>query len=127
MAKQVQKNVKKNETKKTPEVAAEQTRPDTSAAESKIDKVLGDVEVVYGPEAQTLPIAGHNVQDVRDYLKHILNIPSDAQARVNGQLVEGDHILQESEILEFVKVSGQKGISLYVSRTYDDFVINQII
>ena len=72
MAKQVQKNVKKNETKKAPEVAAEQKRPDTSAAESKIDKVLGDVEVVYGPEAQTLPIAGHNVQDVRDYLKHIL-------------------------------------------------------
>ena len=112
MAKQVQKEVKKDEQVTKPvENAQEATRPDTSAAESKIEAALGNVEVVYGAEAQTLAISGHNVQDVRDYLKHVLNIPADAQARVNGNLVDGAYILQENDTLEFVKVAGQKGAS----------------
>lgn len=110
MAKRVQKEVKKDEQVKKPvENTQDVTRPDTSAAENKIEEVLGNVEVVHGAEAQTLAIAGHNVQDVRDYLKHVLNIPTDAQARVDGNLVDGDYILQADETLEFVKTSGQKG------------------
>jgi len=111
MADQVQKKkVKKDEqAKKAPETTQSQTRPDTSSAETQIDRALGNVEVVYGAEAQILAISGHNVQDVRDYLKHVLNIPADAQARVNGNLVDGNYVLLENDTLEFVKVAGQKG------------------
>jgi hypothetical protein len=110
MAKQMQKKIKKDDQRKQAEVAQEVSRPDTSAAEASIAKALKDVEVIYGSEAQTLQLSGHSVQDTRDTLKHVLNIPNDAQARVNGNLVDGNYILQESDTLEFVKVSGQKGI-----------------
>ncbi len=68
-----------------------------------------NVEVVFGSESQTLKLSGHSVQDVRDTLKHVLNIPDDAQARVNGNLVNGDYALNEQDVLEFVKIAGQKG------------------
>ena len=111
MAEQVQKKVKNTETKKTSTAAAAQDtgRPDTSATEQRIEKALGKVEVVYGAESTSLNLSGYKVQDVRDTLKHVLNIPNDAQARVNGNLVDGNYILQESDTLEFVKVAGQKG------------------
>jgi len=82
---------------------------DTSAAQDKVNEALGSVEVMYGAESQELAIAGHTVSDVRSHLKHVLNIPADAQARVNGELKDGDYVLLENDTLEFVKVAGQKG------------------
>jgi hypothetical protein len=110
MAEQIQKKIKKDEQKKQAETVQDVSRPDTSAAEAKIEKALKDVEVLFGSESQTLQLSGHSVQDTRDTLKHVLNIPNDAQARVNGNLVDGSYILQENDTLEFVKVSGQKGL-----------------
>jgi len=111
MAKQIQKEKPKQSVAKKPSGSAGDM-PDVSASKKKIDKVLGNVEVLYGAEAQTLSISGHNVMTVRGELKHVLNIPDDAQARVNGELVDGDYVLQEHDTLEFVKVAGQKGKSL---------------
>lgn len=79
------------------------------ATQDKVAEALGSVEVMYGAESQELAIAGHTVADVRSHLKHVLNIPADAQARVNGELKDGDYVLQENDTLEFVKVAGQKG------------------
>lgn len=109
MAEQIQKKIKKDDQRKQAEAALTESRPDTSAAEARIEKALKDVEVVFGSESQTLQLSGHSVQDTRDTLKHVLNIPNDAQARVNGNLVDGNYVLQENDTLEFVKVSGQKG------------------
>jgi hypothetical protein len=109
MAEQIQKKIKKDDQRKQAEAATMESRPDTSAAEARIEKALKDVEVVFGSESQTLSLSGHSVQDTRDTLKHVLNIPNDAQARVNGNLVVGNYVLQENDTLEFVKVSGQKG------------------
>lgn len=109
MAEQIQKKIKKDDQRKQAEVMTADSRPDTSAAEARIEKALKDVEVVFGSESQTLQLSGHSVQDTRDTLKHVLNIPNDAQARVNGNLVDGNYVLQENDTLEFVKVSGQKG------------------
>jgi molybdopterin converting factor small subunit len=86
-----------------------QGKADTTAAQNKATEALGSVEVMYGAESQELAIAGHTVGDVRSHLKHVLNIPADAQARVNGELKDGDYVLQENDTLEFVKVAGQKG------------------
>jgi len=86
-----------------------QGKADTTAAQDKINEALGSVEVMYGAESQELAIAGHTVSDVRSHLKHVLNIPADAQARVNGELKDGDYVLLENDTLEFVKVAGQKG------------------
>ena len=108
MAKQVQKEKPKQAVTQKPSGGAGNA-PDVSASKEKIDKALGNVEVLYGAEAQTLSISGHDVMTVRGELKHVLNIPEDAQARVNGELVDGDYTLQEHDTLEFVKVAGQKG------------------
>ena len=110
MAEQIQKKVKATESKKAKEnKASKQERPDVSSTQERIEKVLGKVDVVYGAESTSLELSGYKVQDVRDTLKHVLNIPNDAQARVNGNLVDGEYILQELDTLEFVKVAGQKG------------------
>ena len=111
MSEQIQKKVKAESTKKSQKEtsAQEVARPDTSGVEGRIEKALGKVEVVFGAESTTLDLSGHKVQDVRDTLKHVLNIPNDAQARVNGNLVDGEYVLQANETLEFVKVAGQKG------------------
>ena len=110
MAKQVQKEKpKQSATQKKSSEEKVLHKPDISASKEKIDKALGNVEVLYGAEAQTLSISGHDVSTVRGELKHVLNIPDDAQARVNGELVDGNYILQEHDTLEFVKVAGQKG------------------
>lgn len=109
MAKQVQKEKPKQSATQKPSEGKVAHKPDVSASKEKIDRALGNVEVLYGAEAQTLSISGHDVSTVRGELKHVLNIPDDAQARVNGELVDGNYILQEHDTLEFVKVAGQKG------------------
>jgi antitoxin (DNA-binding transcriptional repressor) of toxin-antitoxin stability system len=83
-------------------------RPNVSDAKEKISEVLN--AVTYGAESMNVSAAGRTVGEIRQHMKHVLNIPEDAQSRVNGNLVDGDYVLQDNDTLEFVKVSGQKGI-----------------
>lgn len=69
---------------------------------------MAGVEVVFGAEAQTVEAAGHTVADLRGNLKHVLNIPPHAQARVNGDLVDGEYVTQDGDTLEFIVVEGHK-------------------
>jgi hypothetical protein len=110
MAKQTQKEVKKTSAKKkAPEAVQESKKVDTKKALSKIDKALKANDIMYGSEHIKLPLGGKSVAEIQKELKHVLNIPAEAQPRVNSKIVDGNYILQETDTLEFVKVSGQKG------------------
>ena len=53
--------------------------------------------------------AGKTVGEVRDQVADILNVPANAQARVNG-IQAGDEVqLGDGDTLEFVKTAGEKG------------------
>lgn len=60
---------------------------------------LGEIEVV----------AGLTVGLVRDAYGHVLNVPPDAEALVNGRPVQQHHVVQDEDTLEFIKASGRKG------------------
>ena len=110
MAKQKQKEIQKTPPKtKGPEAkdAAEQVNVKDTV--SKIDKVLANNDIMFGSEHLKLPLVGKSIADLRKELKHALNIPEGAQARVNSKLVDDSYVVQEEDIVEFVKVSGQKG------------------
>ena len=67
------------------------------------------IEVVHGAEAQRF-LAGRSVEYLRGYLKHVLNIPVDADPRINGKSVGGEYITRAGETLEFIKTDGRKGL-----------------
>jgi hypothetical protein len=63
---------------------------DASSTLSKVDDALKGNTVLFGAEDAELELAGKSVADIRKDLKHALNIPDDAQARVDGELKEKD-------------------------------------
>lgn len=67
------------------------------------------LEAIFGSESEQVR-AGYTVDDYHDTLKHVLNIPFDGIARVNGQLVDGAHIPRDGDTLEWVKTWGEKGL-----------------
>lgn len=70
------------------------------------------VTVVCGANTQELTgLAGKRVSDVRSELTEVFNIPKDARAYVSGAHVDNNYQLQESDTLEFVRPSGNKGNS----------------
>jgi hypothetical protein len=73
------------------------------------DQEAGKVKVVYGVHALEASLAGRTVQSVRDALVQPLNISPQAVTLVNGQEVEGTHVLSAGELLEFVRYAGEKG------------------
>jgi molybdopterin converting factor small subunit len=111
MAKQAQKEIKKSSPKKkAPESQEVSTKkPSVKSAVSKIDKVLSNNDIMFGSEHLKLPLIGKTVADIRKELKHVLNVPEGAQARVNSKLVDDNYVIKEEDVIEFVKVSGQKG------------------
>ena len=54
-------------------------------------------------------VAGKTVGEVRDQVSDILNVPDNAQVRVNGAPTDDDTLLGEVSTIEFVKVAGEKG------------------
>jgi len=72
------------------------------------DTDAATVEAMYGAETQTIS-PGQTVAEARQLLKHILNVPVHAEARVNGRLVSELYLLEPGETLEFIVVRGEKG------------------
>lgn len=68
------------------------------------------IEVVFMAES-CLVAPGYAVDDYRDTLKHGLNIPLGAEARVNGHTVPGDCTPWDGSTLEFVVGHGEKGMA----------------
>ena len=72
-------------------------------------EAAGKVKVIHGANDDEFEIAGATVQQVRANLVDAFNIPGDALAFVDGEQVDGNHILQATQVLEFVKAAGVKG------------------
>jgi hypothetical protein len=67
------------------------------------------VEVIHGVYSHSLPLVGMTVAQARDELTERMNIDPDAISVVDGQEVDDNTILQEGQVLNFVKRSGEKG------------------
>ena len=66
------------------------------------------VEAMHGAESEMIP-PGQSVAEARRSLKHILNVPVQAVAQVNGRRVPEWYFLEQVDTLEFVVLSGSKG------------------
>lgn len=67
------------------------------------------VTIVNGVNTITASLAGKTVAEVRAMLAQALNIDPASVAMVDGEVVEGTHILGDGQEVEFVKASGTKG------------------
>lgn len=72
-------------------------------------RMMSTVAVVHGIHRLTLPLAGQAVGGVRQALAPVLNVRADAMAVVNGAPVGEDYILAPDDLLEFVRLAGEKG------------------
>ncbi len=72
------------------------------------------VVVTHGIHTLTLPLAGRAVEAVRQALAPVLNIRADAMGVVNGAPVGEDYILAPDDLLEFVRLAGEKGTAISV-------------
>ncbi len=84
----------------------------TRAVTTLREEETGKVKVVYGVHALEASLADRTVQSVREALDQPLNISPQAVTLVNGQEVEGAHVLSAGELLEFVRYAGEKGREL---------------
>jgi hypothetical protein len=70
------------------------------------------VAVVHGIHHIVLPLAGRAVGGVRQALAQVLNIGAETLAVVNGTEVGEDYILAPDDLLEFVRLAGEKGTAV---------------
>jgi hypothetical protein len=71
----------------------------------------GNVDVIHGVYAHSLPLAGMTVRQARAEVEQRMNIDPDAMAVVDGREVGEDTILAQGQVLNFVKHAGEKGRS----------------
>jgi hypothetical protein len=89
---------------------AQTTTPVVPSAASLLDKLEGRVKVIHGANDDTFDgLVGQKVATVRASLVDAFNIPADALALVNGNQVDNNYVLQQSDVLEFIKQAGVKG------------------
>ena len=69
----------------------------------------GDVDVVHGVFAHTLPLGGMTVRQARGELSERMNIDPESTGYVDGNEVEEETVLAEGQVLNFVKHAGEKG------------------
>jgi hypothetical protein len=69
----------------------------------------GQVEVIHGVYAHSLPLSGMTVGQVRMELTDRMNIDPESLAVVDGNEVGDDTVIGEGQVLNFVKHSGEKG------------------
>ena len=53
---------------------------------------------------------GSTIADLRDTLRHVLNLPAHAVARVNGVRVGRHHVVGGCDVVEFGTARGRKGV-----------------
>ncbi len=71
--------------------------------------LTGRVEVIHGVYAHSLPLAGMTVRQARSELEDRMNIDPDAIAVIDGVEANEDTVLEENQVLNFVKPAGEKG------------------
>ena len=95
--------------------------PDITSTLARVHKATDKVRVIHGSNEQYFDnLLGKTVGSVRKSLREVFNIPGDAHATVDGKQVNDDFVLAAGQNLEFSKELGDKGVSLYIIRTYDN-------
>jgi len=73
------------------------------------DKTTTTVQVSCGANTAEFPVIGKTVGAVQEFLKEVLNIDRIAEGQVNGKTSTTSYVLQEGDVLEFIKPAGRKG------------------
>ncbi|MHA2327185.1 MAG: hypothetical protein ACXACR_01580 [Candidatus Hodarchaeales archaeon] len=84
-----------------------------NAEGEEIDQLNLNITATCGASSNSFQMAGQTVNHAKKMLSPILNIDPDATALINGKEVNGSHILERNDHLEFVKKAGEKGIFCY--------------
>jgi len=69
---------------------------------------MGVITVKSGANETTVS-AGMTVAEVRQNTADVLNLDDGVEARINGDLVADDYVLEDDDVLEFIKPAGTKG------------------
>lgn len=69
------------------------------------------IQVTYGANSQEVDVVGKTVGQIREGMAEALNVPKDATALISGEPVVNDYALQQGDRVEFVRASGEKGLS----------------
>lgn len=79
-----------------------------------------NVKVIHGANDGTFDLTGSKVSSVRASLVDAFNVPDDALAFVNGNLVPASYRLARNDTLEFVRAIGTKGAGKKKNLTEQD-------
>ena len=68
------------------------------------------VTLKFGANTLDIAVAGRTISDVREDYESPLGMSGDEQARLNNATTaEPDYVLQDGDVVEFVKPAGEKG------------------
>src|SRR5262249_45380113 len=70
----------------------------------------GCVQLGHGPRWGYYDVAGRAVPYIREHFRTALNIPEEAAPLVNGVPVGEDYETRAGDVVDFIRVSGQKGL-----------------
>jgi len=69
----------------------------------------GIVTVINGVNTLDAELVGSTVAQIRSRVSEAMNIDPQAGTQVDGVAVSSSHVLEDGDVLEFVKASGVKG------------------
>jgi hypothetical protein len=72
-------------------------------------KTTTTLQVSCGASSGRFPVVGRTVSEVGNFLREVLNVDKLSTGLVNGKEVQGDYVLKEGDVLEFLKPAGKKG------------------
>lgn len=72
-------------------------------------KTSTTMQVSCGASSGRFPVVGRTVAEVGEFLREVLNVSKLSTGLVNGKEIAGDYVLQEGDVLEFLKPAGKKG------------------
>jgi hypothetical protein len=84
----------------------------STAPEFKVEPLPStSVQVISGASVQSLDLAGLQVSQAREVVRHILRLDQNTAVLVNGEPRRDDFRLTSGDTLEFVHHAGEKGAS----------------
>jgi len=72
-------------------------------------KTTTTIQVTCGASTARFPVVGRTVAEVGELLREVLNVSKLSTGLVNGGTVDGNYVLKEGDVLEFIKPAGSKG------------------
>jgi len=67
------------------------------------------VQVTCGANTGKFPVSGRKVTEVGELLREVFNVSKLSTGLVNGKAVDGDYVIKDGDVLEFLKPAGRKG------------------